>query len=158
VVEPVKGYTREETAPAPATRFNPLNRLVDAVPPESNASRSFNSLVESLLSSPSRDRATLAELRATLTCWRDNDAKLQPLLQSSYLLKENSALSVTLSQLGSTGLQALDYLERNEPIPTDWKSAQLAMIADARKPKSQLLLMVVPAVQRLVEGIPATTK
>ena len=34
VVEPVKDYTREETAPAPATSASPLNRVVDAVRPE----------------------------------------------------------------------------------------------------------------------------
>src|SRR6185436_8800221 len=35
VLEPVKDYTREETAPAPATSASPLNRVVDAVRPES---------------------------------------------------------------------------------------------------------------------------
>ncbi len=41
VVEPVKDYTREETAPAPATSATPLNRVVDAVRPESITARKF---------------------------------------------------------------------------------------------------------------------
>jgi len=156
VVEPVKEYTREQTAPYPATSLTPLNRLVDAVSPESDAARTFNAQVDSLLSSPTP--ATIAELRATLTAWRDNDAALQPLLQSSFLLKQDTALSTTLAQLGATGLQALDYLEHNQPAPADWKQSQLAILEDAKKPKSQLLIMVAPAVQRLVQGKPSTSQ
>jgi hexosaminidase len=154
VVEPVKEYTRGQTAPYPATSLTPLNRLVDAVPPESDTARTFNAQVNSLLSSPMP--ATIADLRATLTAWRDNDAKLQPLLQGSFLLKEDAALSTTLARLGTTGLEALDYLEHNQPAPADWKQSQLAMLEDAKKPKSQLLLMVAPAVQHLVEGRTST--
>src|SRR5246500_4548805 len=39
VVEPVKDYTREQTAPVEPTSQNPLNRVVDAVPLESDAGR-----------------------------------------------------------------------------------------------------------------------
>jgi hexosaminidase len=156
VVEPVKEYTREETAPYPATSLTPLNRLVDVVSPESDAARAFSALVDSQLTSP--NAAISTELRATFTAWRDNDAKLQLLLQSSFLLKEDAALSTELAQLGSTGLQALDYLEHNQPAPPDWKQSQLAMLEEAKKPKSQLLLVVAPAVQRIVEGKPSSAK
>ena len=156
VVEPVKEYTREETAPYPATSLTPLNRLVDVVSPESDAARAINALVDSQLASP--NAAISTDLRATFIAWRGNDAKLQPLLQRSFLLKEDAALSTELAQLGSTGLQALDYLEHNQPAPTDWKQSQLAMLEEAKKPKSQLLLMVARAVQRLVEGKPSSAK
>ena len=43
VVEPVKDYTREETATEPATSATPLNRVVDAVRPESATARQFAS-------------------------------------------------------------------------------------------------------------------
>jgi hexosaminidase len=151
VVEPVKEYTREETAPYVPTSLSPLDRLVDAVPPESDVARTLNTQVDSLLSAPTP--ATIAALRAHFTAWRDNDAKLQPLLQSSFLLKEDAPLSTALAQLGAAGLQALDYSEHNQPAPADWKSSQLAILEEAKKPKSQLLLMVAPAVQRLVESI-----
>ena len=49
VVEPVKDYTREETAPAPATSASPLNRVVDAVRPESATARQFADAVNELL-------------------------------------------------------------------------------------------------------------
>jgi hypothetical protein len=49
-------------------------------------------------------------------------------------------------------------LEHNQPAPADWKRSQLAILEEAKKPKSQLLLMVAPAVQRLVEGKPSSAK
>jgi len=155
VVEPVKGYTREETALYPATSLTPLNRLVDTVPPESDMARFFNVEVQSFLSSSPRNAATLAELRSHLMRWRDNDSRLQPLLQSSFLLKEDASLSQALSQLGTAGLQALEYLERGEPAPADWKATQLAVIEEAKKPKSQLLLMVAGSVENLVSKTPS---
>src|SRR5882757_9444892 len=42
VIEPVKDYTRERTAPAEPTSSTPLNRVVDAVPLESDAGRRFD--------------------------------------------------------------------------------------------------------------------
>ena len=48
VLEPVKDYTREETAPAADTSATPLNRVVDAVRPESATARQFADLVNKL--------------------------------------------------------------------------------------------------------------
>lgn len=155
VVEPVKEYTREETAPYPATSLTPLNRLVDAVPPESEAASSFNVEVQFFLSSQASNPTLISHLRATLALWRDNDARLKPLLQSSFLLQEDAQLSQALSQVGTAGLEALDYLEHGQPAPADWKSAQIALLEVARKPKSQLLLMVAGPVENLVSSTPA---
>src|SRR5262249_13442931 len=49
VPEPVKEYTRDETAPAEATSLTPLNRLVDAVSLESDTARHFSELVDRFL-------------------------------------------------------------------------------------------------------------
>ncbi len=52
------------------------------------------------------------QLRAQLMLWRDNDAKLQPLAQRSFLVKEVAATSQDLSAVASAGLAALDALEQ----------------------------------------------
>jgi len=88
-----------------------------------------------------------------LTTWRDNDARLRPLMQSSFLVKEVAATSQGLSALASVGLAALDYLPKGSPAPEDWKAQQLAIIEQAKTPKSQLLLMPAPAIQKLVEAV-----
>jgi hexosaminidase len=155
VVEPVKDYTRESTAPAEPTSATPLNRIVDAVPLESEVARRFGELVDKYIASSCRDTETAAQLRAHLTAWRDNDAKLQPLTQRSFLIKEVSATSQDLSAVAAAGLTALDFAAKGAPAPDDWKAQQLAAIEPAKKPKAQLLVMPVPAIQKLVEAVAA---
>jgi len=155
VVEPVKDYTREETAAAKPTSATPLNRLVDAVPLESATARPFGESVDKFVAASCHDPAAEARLRAQLTSWRDNDAKLQPLAQRSFLVKEVSASSQDLSTLGAVGLASLDFLAKAQRAPDDWKAQQLAILQQMHKPKGQLLLMPTSAVQKLAEAASA---
>ena len=155
LVEPVKDYTREQTAPAEPTSATPMNRVVDAVPLESDAGRHFGELVDLYVASSCRDVALGGRLRAQLVHWRDNDAQLQPLAQRSLLVKEVAARSQDLSALGAAGLAALDAIAKGQPAPDSWKSQQLAVIEQAKKPKAQLLLIPAPSVEKLVEAAAA---
>ena len=152
VVEPVKDYTRSQTAPAEATSLTPMNRVVDAIPLESDEGRHFGELVDQFLALACRDAATEARLRAQFTVWRENDTRLQPLAQRSFLVKEVAATSQDLSALGTAGLAALDAIGKAQPAPDAWKAQQLAIIEQVKKPKAQLLLMPAPAVQKLIEA------
>jgi hexosaminidase len=151
-VEPVKDYTREQTAPAEPTSATPMNRVVDAVPLESDAGRHFGELVDQFLAASCHDAAAEARLRAQLVLWRDNDARLQTLEQRSFLVKEVTATSQDLSAIGAVGLAALDAIAKGQPASDSWKAQQLAVMEQAKKPKAQLLLIPAPAVQKLVEA------
>ena len=168
LVEPVKDYTREQTAPAQPTSATPMNRVVDAVPLESDAGRHFGELVDQFLEAHQpggpvdqfapaacHDARSEAQLRMQLTLWRDNDTHLQPLAQRSLLVKEVAARSQDLSALGAAGLAALDAIAKGQPASDSWKSQQLALIEQAKKPKAQLLLIPAPSVQKLVEAAAA---
>ena len=155
VVEPVKGYGREQAALEAGLTLNsdtPLNRLVDAVAPESELARRFSNAVDTLIASHFHDRSTEDQIRAQLAIWRDNDARLKPVLQRSFLLQQVELLSQELSALGAAGFQALDFIDKGQTAPADWKSQQLALIEQAKKPQADLLLMVAPAIQKLVEA------
>jgi hexosaminidase len=151
VVEPVKDYNREELAVAEATNLSPLNRVIDATRPESMTARRFGNLVDALIGGHA-DSEAKQEVRASLIRWRDNQSNLQPLESQSFLLTEIVPLSQDLTAVATTGLQALDYLDRGERAPDAWATQQLAFLEQAQKPKAQLLLMVVPSVQKLVEA------
>jgi len=155
VIEPVKDYTREQTAPAEPTSATPMNRVVDAVPLESDAGRRFVEMVDQFVASACHDPASEARLRSQLTIWRDNDSILQPLAQRSFLVKEVAANSQDLSALGTMGLAALDSIATGQPAPDSWKAQQLAILEQIKKPKAQLLLIPAPALQKLVEGVAA---
>ena len=151
VVEPVKDYTREETAPAEATSATPLNRVVDAVHPESAPARHFGELIEKFITASCYSPAEETVLRAQFTAWRDNDAVFQTLGQQSFLVREVSPVSRDLSALGVVGLAALDFIDTGKPAPADWQPRQSAFFQQAQKPKGQVLLVPLAAVQKLVE-------
>jgi hexosaminidase len=152
VVEPVKDYNRWDDAKGPIDFHAPLNRMIDAVYPESDVARNFSNLVQTFVQSGNRDQAAETQIRAYLTTWRDNDAKLHPLLDREFLLQEVTPLSADLSALGAAGLQALDYLDKSQPVPDASKTQQLATVESAKKRKADLLLMVAAPVQQLIEG------
>ena len=143
ILEPVKGYSREMTGHY--TSFTPLNRLVDATPPESNAAREFTALAANW-------KTNEAELRKRLTAWRESAADLAPMMKQNALLQEDAPLAKNVAALATAGLQALDYLETGQHAPAAWVTEQLGMLDGAAKPHAELLIMIVPSIRRLVEA------
>lgn len=150
VAEPVKEYTRDETAPFEATSLIPLNRIVDAVSLESDTARHFSELVDKFLAGSCRDSAIAAELRVYLTRWSQNDPAFSSLAQKSSLVKEGAATSRDLSAIGAAGLTALDAIAATKPLSADQQAQFTATLTGAAKPKVQLLLVPVASVQKLV--------
>src|SRR5262245_20776141 len=150
VVEPVKEYTREETALAEATSLTPLHRIVDAVQLESDAARDFSGLVDKFLAGSCHEPAIEAEIRVYLARWSQNDAAFASLAQKSSLVKEGSPTSRDLSAIGSAGLAALDAIRAAKPLSTDLQTELNSILTEAAKPKIQLLLVPVASVQKLV--------
>jgi hexosaminidase len=152
VVEPVKDYNRWDDAKGPIDFHAPLMRMIDAVSPESDTARRFSDLVQTFTQSGYKDQAAETQIRMWLTTWRDNDAKLHPLLAQSFFLQEDVPLSQDLSALGAAGLQALDYLDKGQTAPDAWKAQQMAVINQGKTRQADMLLMVVAPVQQLVEA------
>ena len=151
--EPASIQIREkeaETAGGIQTSDMALNRMVDVVVPESESARRFSMAVDQFVASNFQDAKAEAYIRERLSAWRDNDARLQPLLQNSYLLKEVSPVSQNLSTLGAAGLQALDYIDKHESAPNAWRTQQVALAQEAGKPTADLILAVTPAIQKLL--------
>jgi hexosaminidase len=154
-VRPVDLGDREDTAEHAGTAQTstmPLNRLVDSVPPESEAANDFTRAVDAFVASNFKYADTEAQIRVQLERWRDNPARLQPLLDNSALLKELAPVSQSLAWLGAAGLQALDYLDKGQRAPDAWKTQTLAMIDQAAKPQADVFIAVAPAVEVLVNA------
>ncbi len=151
VLEPVKDYSREETASAPATSLLPLNRVVDAVRPESDTARRFADAVNDLVAKVAKPGSE-ARMKEILKRWRDNQAELQPQIEKSLLLKEVAPLSQSLSALGAAGLAALYYIDRGQAAPPEWITQQTAVVEQGKKAQAQLLIMVTPSVEKLIQA------
>jgi hexosaminidase len=149
VLEPVKGYAREK-----ARDYNsstPLNRLVDSIRPESDVARDFAGMTARLLAHSSSPEEPDA-MRKWLTTWRDNHRQLEPVLKNNLLLQELAPISQNLESVATAGLQALDYLTTGGKAPAAWREQQLAMLQQAGKAQAELLNMIAPSVQKLIEA------
>jgi len=153
-LEPVKDYTREENAANEPTSQTALNRVVDAVQPESETSRRFSVGVDQFVASSCKDAVKASELRAQLTLWAGNDSWLQPLAQRSQLVKEAGPASTALSQAAELALNALDRLTEGLPLTEDLKKQQLDALnaLELQAHKSQLTLPARAAFQKLIEA------
>ncbi|MGA8432518.1 MAG: family 20 glycosylhydrolase [Candidatus Sulfotelmatobacter sp.] len=152
VLEPVKDYTRADAMKRPADSSVPLNQLVDAVSPESDVARNFRDLVQTFIKAGYKDQDAERQIRAWLTKWSENDAKLHPELEQSFLLKEVEPLSADLSAVSAAGLAALDYLVKSEASPDAWRVQQASLMTSAKTAKAEMLLMLVDPVEQLLEA------
>ena len=151
VMEPPKEYAREQLREYDA--FTPLNRMVDAIPPESDTARQFLDIVNRIVAGNARPQ-DWEQAQEWLVLWRDNNAQLQPLLPRSDLTQELEPVSTNLHHVSQTGLDAIGYLREHRSPPAGWKTKQLAFLKQSEKPQAILLNMVAPAVLKLVQATP----
>ena len=155
VMQPPVGYKRYDLEDGPNyTTFTPLNRMVDAVHPESETARQFSDLAK-LIASGKATPEQWRQAREWLTLWRDNDARLQPLLMQSKITEELVPLSRGLNQVAVIGLQALDALENNRAIDANTRSQNVSFLKTAAKPQAVLIDMLAPSVELLVQATKA---
>lgn len=129
-----------------------LNRFVDAVRPESETVRRL----EQAVGRAGADSAELAELRAGLRQWADNDARLGPLAEGNGFVSELKSLSKTLAAVGSIGLRALEYLEAGKAAPEDWVAEQMKALDAMEKPNAEVVLAAVRPVRMLLNAVSIT--
>lgn len=149
ILQPPLGYQREKFGPY--NTFTPLNRMPDAVHPESDVAREFQGLVDALLSGHAKPRDWV-QTRRWLLLWRDNDARLEPLLPRSDLTEELIPVSLRLHQVSEIGLEALRYLRDGQAAPEEWRAQQTAFLEKAAETQAALRDMAAPQVLRLVRA------
>jgi hexosaminidase len=149
ILEPVKGYKRHSER---YSIFTPLNRLVDAIPPESVAARHFREDVDVYLAGPHADTT---KLRRQLVAWSENAAAIRPTLEDNSLLHEQLAVDDAVTAICQAGLDALSLLEKNLPPSADWKSKTAAAVDKASAPGADVLVQIAPGVKRLIAAVPA---
>jgi hexosaminidase len=153
-LEFVKDYSREAMATQEPTSQTPLIRVVDAVNPESQASRWFSVTVDQFVASSCKDAGKAAELRRQLTEWAKNDEIVQAVAQRSYIVKDAAPASAALSQAAELALSALDRISQSLPLTDDLKKQQIDALNafENQAHKSQLTLPARAAFQKLIEA------
>jgi hexosaminidase len=131
------------------TSLVPLNRFVDAVPPESESIRRLERDVAAMRESVS----AATELRLAFAEWAESGIRLQPVAQDSSLIAELLPLAANLAQAGQIGLQALEYLEKGTSAPAAWVEQQNKELDRLEKPVAEVRLAAVRPVRLLLRQI-----
>ena len=151
VIEPVKVYNRNRLRRH--NSYAPLTRVVDAARPDAAVARKFRHAVDRYLASRAGSDGSEAQIKTWLTLWRDNHAALQPTISASPVLAEIESMSRDLSEISRLGLLALAMLEGGQKAAAEWKQEQLATLQKAKEPRGQAELMVVSAIEKLVNSL-----
>lgn len=154
ICEPVKRYRRHGTHKYSSEAS--FNRLVDAIPPESDTARHFSELVDRYLATPDKQAAEAIELRkylaAQLAGWNDSMTRALPLLAANSMLVELTPLARNVQILCDTGSKALEQIAVKPGFTTDEAKQLLTAVDEAAKPQAEMLIQIAPGVRKLVEA------
>jgi hexosaminidase len=131
------------------TSLVPLNRFVDAVPPESPVVRHLAAMARKVTANPDSAKAEMAGLRTAFTVWSTNDSQIR----SNFLTSELMPLSKNLSNLGSIGLRALEFISRGKSAPPVWAKQELQEMELMERPVAEVRLAAVRPVRILLNAI-----
>jgi hexosaminidase len=127
-----------------------LHSLADVARPESRTARRFASQVDAFVAD-SAHRADVQTIRAQLEIWRDNHARLLPLLGGAKQAQDIRTLSERLSAAATIGLAALDAIGRRQPLAPADVARYTKELTAAAAPRAAVMSPVFPAIQKLVE-------
>lgn len=139
-VEPLRYYARFRMR-----NKRPASPMADAVAPESLDAREFQRRVSRLLLG---DKTVEPELRAKLTAWREAAEKAPEL-----------AIAGEVKSVAEVGLEALAMRRSGQTAVLEKQKKDAAASADFvsafldPQPASQLLVVIAPAVEQLVNGV-----
>jgi hexosaminidase len=136
------------------TTHAPLDHWVDALRPDPPLRHDFAVMVDAYLKDPRADKAGEMALTDLFASWVQAEPGALELMKHSPLLAEAKARSGQLAQLGRVGVAALGYLSSGETAPAGWKSKQLAVIAEAKRPVALTQFAVLGPLEKLVEAVP----
>jgi len=149
VIEPVKIYTRHNYG-VKYYSYSPYTRVVDAAVPDAPEARKFRKLVDEFLNGK---KELKNKITAQLTLWRNNHEKLAKTINLSPIIKEIEPLSLNLKLLSEAGLETLSLLDKKQKPKEDWIKATDKLLLEAKKSYGQTELMIVSAVEKLVNEV-----
>src|SRR5471030_300565 len=156
-LEPAQYYTRQHIKfqAGHYTQFEPLNRLVDALPAESNAVRELDNHITALLVNP-QDADAAAAIRSQLDIWQRNTPLVQPQLTHNTVLKPVQPVVDQVGKLSELGLQWLDNMQKGESMTAQQRQQAQAQLDASAQIQDELVIAAVYPLERLLQGVKST--
>jgi hexosaminidase len=133
------------------TQLTPMDHLVDALPPDPPSRHDIQVLIREYLAH--RDAETRDRLDAIFAAWIEAGPEAQKLMAASPLMKDEAPRAQQLAALGTTGRQALAYLDKHEAAPAGWTQTKLTLIDQAEKPVGLVRFTMLQPLGDLVKAV-----
>jgi hexosaminidase len=150
VIEPVKIYSRDQLRKQ--SQHTPLTRVVDTALPDSKEAREFRNTVERFISNTA-ESGEGSYIKGKLEFWKANHKRLLPIISQSPILFEIESLSDNLAKISEVGLVLLKIIAGEITAEEIWIEDATNIIAHAKIPVAQSELMVLPAIENLLNKI-----
>lgn len=152
-IEPAHYYTRQHLKFQANNyhQFEPLNRLADALPPESDTVRSLDRWAERLISD-AEDNESADALRHVFTRWQNNTADALALTESSYQLTAIGPVVQQVDKLATLGLRLTDLVARQGTLDDKEYASVQAQLDEAAKTQDELVIAAVYPLEKLLRA------
>ncbi len=153
-LEPAQYYTRQHLKfqAGHYTQSEPLNRLADALPAESNAVREFAAQMNTLVQDPKNVQAAQS-VREQLESWQRSAEQVKPVLAQNYVLKPLQPVAEQLGGLSALGLTWLDKLQKGGSLTAQERQQAQAQLDDAAAIHDELVIAMVYPLEVLLNGV-----
>ncbi|MDZ7638673.1 MAG: family 20 glycosylhydrolase [Bryobacterales bacterium] len=148
-LEPVKRYHRADSGDY--TVFRPLNRLVDALWPESMAARGFRLQVDAAVGTP--NLAALAAVRVRLEGLEADARSLSETVVGSALLNDAAGDVERLAQSAALAADAVRYLEAGKKTPPGWLERARTSLSQMEARQGEILNMLFAPAHTLLDAL-----
>ncbi|MGE0972164.1 beta-N-acetylhexosaminidase [Klebsiella sp. WOUb02] len=152
-IEPAHYYTRQHLKFQANNyhQFEPLNRLADALPAESDTVRSLNRWAERLISD-AEDNESADALRHVFTRWQNNTADALALTESSYQLAAIGPVVQQVDKLATLSLRLTDLVARQGTLDDKEYASVQAQLDEAAKTQDELVIAAVYPLEKLLRA------
>jgi hexosaminidase len=153
VLEPAQYYTRQHLKfqAGHYDYFEPLNRLADVLPAESNAVRLLDKQVDRLIANRA-DHAAAHAIRQQLQRWQNNSDAVMPLILGSYQLKPLQQQVQQVTELSRMGLDLVNALERNQAYGAGEVAQMHTQLDAAAQVQDETVLALVRPLEKLLRS------
>lgn len=150
-LEPAQFYTRQHLKYQAGhyTQAEPLNRLADVLPSESNKVRELDQQVDALIANRS-DRQAAQAIRRQLLQWQHNIPLVEPVLAQNPQLRPLLPVAGQVAEISQMGLSLLDAMEKEQTFGAREVARMHQRLDQAALTQDEVVIALVYPVEKLL--------
>lgn len=150
-LEPAQWYTRQHLKYQAGhyTLAEPLNRLADILPAESDKVRELDRQVDALIANRG-DRQALQAIRHQLRAWQQNIPQVEPLLAQNPQLRPLLPVAGQVAAIAQMGLSLLDAMESERTFGAREVAKMHQLLDQAALTQDEVVIALVYPIEKLL--------